>query len=304
MTGSRRPTRCLIVGASGQVGAQFLSVLGRDGAIATSRVADRPDWVPLDLVALAGQSGQAEKLLADLRPSAVYCLGGMTDVELCESEAEMAMAANCHGPAALAGAAARHDLPFVYFSTEYVFDGKSGPYTEESIPGPINAYGRSKWMGEQAVLKIHPSPLIVRTTVVYGSDPRGRNFLYGLRRALEAGQSVRVANDQVSTPTYNRDLASVTIALVQEGAAGTFHVCGPERLTRFEFALRAARAMSLDASRIVGVPTAELGQAAPRPLDAGLSTCKLRRFPRLPRLRGLEEAVREWMAESGLEVGA
>ena len=286
--------RCLIVGASGQVGAQICSILGPERAVAASREAERPGWLQLDLAVLAAEPIRAANVIAELPLCAVYCVGGMTDVERCEREPDAAMSVNCHGPAALAGAAARDGVPFVYFSTEYVFDGKNGPYAEDAPPSPISVYGQSKWMGEQAVREAHPSPLIIRTTVVYGPDPRGRNFLYGLRRAIQARRTIRVANDQISTPTYNRDLARTTIALVEAQAHGIWHVCGPERLSRFEFALRAAHAMGLDASGIVGVPTSELGQVAPRPLDAGLSTEKLHRFHSLPAMRGTEEAVREW----------
>jgi dTDP-4-dehydrorhamnose reductase len=294
MTLAHYSPRCLIVGASGQVGAQIFSVLGPERAAAASREAERPGWLQLDLAVLAMEPIRAANAIAELRACAVFCVGGMTDVERCEREPEMAMKVNCDGPAVLAGAAARHGAPFVYFSTEYVFDGKNGPYAEDAPPSPISVYGQSKWMGERAVLKAHPSALIIRTTVVYGPDPKSRNFLYSLRRAIQSGRTMRVANDQISTPTYNRDLARTTIALVEAQAHGVWHVCGPERLSRFEFALRAAHVMGLDPSRIVGVPTSELGQVAPRPLDAGLSIEKLHRLPSLPSMRGTEEAIREW----------
>jgi dTDP-4-dehydrorhamnose reductase len=284
------------------VGAQIISILGPDRAVPASRAPAQPGWVQLDLASLAGDSRLAADRIAQLDVGAVYCVGGMTDVERCESEPEMAMRINCHGPAALAEAAARNGVPFVYFSTEYIFDGNSGPYTEDAPASPISVYGRSKWLGEQAILRAHSCPLIVRTTVVYGSDARGKNFLYALRRAMLERRTMRVANDQISTPTYNRDLARTTIALLQSRAHGVWNVCGPQRLSRLEFALRAARAMGLDESGIVGVPTAELRQAARRPLSAGLSTERLRRFPSLPAMRGTEEAIGEWVREGRFEV--
>jgi dTDP-4-dehydrorhamnose reductase len=304
MTAAAEKGRSLIIGASGQVGWQIFSRLGPERAVGSSRETGPPGWVSLDLGSPAGLDAMAREIIAELDVAAVYCVGGMTDVERCESEPGLAMRINCHGPAVLASAAAAQGVPFVYFSTEYVFDGKSGPYAEDAPAAPINAYGRSKWMGELAVRSAHPASLIIRTTVVYGPDPGGRNFLYGLRRALQAGQTMRVASDQISTPTYNRDLASVAIALVQAGASGVFHVCGAERLSRLEFARRAARAMGLDSSRIVGTPTAELGQVAPRPLEAGLSTEKLRRHSWLPAMRGIEGAVREWAEQSRFEAQA
>ena len=139
--------RCLIVGASGQVGAQICSILGPGRAVAASREAERPGWLQLDLAVLAAEPIRAANVIAALPLCAVYCVGGMTDVERCEREPDAAMSVNCHGPAALAAAAARDGVPFVYFSTEYVFDGKNGPYAEDAPPSPISVYGQSKWMG-------------------------------------------------------------------------------------------------------------------------------------------------------------
>src|SRR5262249_33877163 len=147
----------------------------------------------LDLASLTFEN--ASEILAALMPDAVYCVGAMTDVERCESESDLAKSVNCEGPAQLAAAAAVRNLPYVYFSTEYVFNGFAGPYYEDAAPDPINVYGRTKWCGEIAVRNAHPSPLIIRTTVVYGPDPGGKNFLSSLRRALVSGGCIRVAND-------------------------------------------------------------------------------------------------------------
>jgi dTDP-4-dehydrorhamnose reductase len=285
--------RALVVGAGGQVGHLIASLLGDGDCIRTSRRPDRAGWISLDLASLAREPDRARALLRDLRASAVYCVGGFTNVELCEAQPELAMAVNCDGPAALAAAA--REIPFVFFSSEYVFDGLAGPYREDSSARPISVYGQSKWCGEIAVRKNHPAPLIVRTTVVYGYDPGGRNFLYSLKRQLSLQQEVRVPADQVSTPTYNRDLAAAVVALVEAGAHGIYHVCGPERLSRLEFAQRAARAFGLDPALVTGVSTPELGQRAPRPLSAGLTIDKLRAdYPRVS-MRDLEQAMSDWI---------
>ena len=286
--------RSLVVGASGQVGAQIASGLGPGRTIKTSRRGDENGTAQLDLASLTAES--AVDLLQSLAPDAVYCVGGMTDVERCESESSLAMQVNCDGPAYLATAAAAQHLPFIYFSTEYIFNGQAGPYREYDAPDPINAYGRSKLQGEIAVLQAHPNPLILRTTVVYGPDPGEKSFLYSLRRALQAGNPVRVPHDQVSTPTYNRDLAANAVALVRAGVTGVFHACGPERISRLELALRAARLMGFSDKEIVGVPTRELGQRAPRPLQAGLLSDKLCAVKAHVPMRTLGESLREWMA--------
>jgi dTDP-4-dehydrorhamnose reductase len=129
--------------------------------------------------------------------------------------------------------------------------------------------------------------------------------LYSLRSRLESGQTVSVASDQVSTPTYNRDLAAVTIALVKAGATGIFHVAGPDAMSRFDFAKRAACLLGLDATRIQGKPTRDLMQRAARPLNAGLSTKKLHSVLPDALLRGVDAGIQDWFyAEKPQECNA
>ena len=273
------PNRALIVGASGQVGTQMLEALG-ESALATSRV-EREGWLRLDLAELSEGVSVVDAVLDGEALDAVYCTGGMTHVDGCEAEPELAWRTNARGPGVLAAYARRRGLPFVFFSTEYVFDGFAddpGPYAEDSRTNPLSVYGRTKLEGEQRVLDAHPEALVLRTTVVYGPDPRQMNYLYALMRNLSAGATMRVPEDQVSTPTYSRDLIAAARGLVRAGATGVFHVAGPERMGRLEFAQEIARRLGLDAGLLEGVSTAELKQAAARPLDAGLATEKLRRF--------------------------
>jgi dTDP-4-dehydrorhamnose reductase len=296
--------KALIVGAAGQVGAAIASVLGA-AALPTGRQPSSDGSPFLDLVALAHNPALAAEFLAPLSLSAVYCVGGATDVERCEADTAWAMDTNCHGPAALA-AAARH-LPFVYFSTDYVFDGREapghpgGPYTETDPTHALSVYGRSKLEGEQRIRDAHPNPLIVRTNVVYGPDRQQKNFLYTLRRLLNSGQTMRVPSDQISTPTYNADLARATVALMQASASGIFNICGPELLSRYDFALLAASILGLDSTLLSPVTTAELNQRAPRPLHAGLLTEKLRATLGPSIMRSNAQAIADW---SSLTVSA
>ncbi|HZL26436.1 MAG TPA: sugar nucleotide-binding protein [Acidobacteriaceae bacterium] len=291
----------LVVGATGQVGLQMVKALesrGR-GVIPTARAPKDDGWLQLDLGELEA-GPQAAALLDEHSLDAVLCVAGMTHVDGCESEPDRAYRVNARGPAVLAAYARRRALPFVYFSTDYVFDGlreNPGPYGEDASPNPLSVYGRSKLMGEREVLDAHPDALVVRTTVVYGPDDRRMNYTCSLMRNLANGTAMRVPQDQISTPTYNRDLAQTTLALVAAGARGVFHVAGPELMDRLEFAQRVAETFALDTSLLQGVSTAELGQAAPRPLWSGLATNKLTgMFPRF-RMRSLTESLQDCEAE-------
>lgn len=270
-------------------------MLGRLGARAlpTTRAEEPGEgWLRLDLAAI-GDEDAAERALGDVELDAILCLAGMTNVEACEDQEALALRVNAEAPASLAAVARRRGLPFVYFSTEYIFDGLAGPYDEDDAAHPLSVYGKSKWIGEQRVREKHPDALILRTTVVYGQDVAEKNFVYSLMRRLREGGTMRVAGDQVSTPTYNVDLAVATEFLVARGASGVYHVCGPELLSRAEFARHVAAELGLAPELIESARTDELGQRAPRPLEAGLKIDRLRRhYPELT-MRTVAESMAE-----------
>jgi dTDP-4-dehydrorhamnose reductase len=286
----------LVVGAGGQLGAQLLHLLGPN-ALAAARRPQSPDWLPLDFELIANDPNLLDGLIERHLITSVYCAAGATDVERCESDRNWATMANHLGPLALARAA-RH-IPFVFFSTDYVFDGAlehPGPYGEDAVPSPLSVYGRTKLDGELAVLDAHPSALIIRTTTVYGPDRQAKNFLYTLRRMLNEGKMMRVPTDQLATPTFNTDLAAASIALVEQKQAGVFHIAGPDFLSRYDFAVTACRILNLDTATLFPTTTPELQQKAARPLLAGLNITKLQSVLGLGCMRSVEQGIRDWQA--------
>ena len=160
--------RALVIGASGQVGAALLEALARRDHEAAGTYARHPvpGLAPLDLTDPAA----VERAIAAARPDWILCAGALTAVDYCEEHPDEAIAINRDGALAAARAAQRAGAGFVFFSTEYVFDGTRGPYAEEDPANPLSQYGRSKWEGERAVLTEVGRALVVRTTVVYGPD--------------------------------------------------------------------------------------------------------------------------------------
>jgi dTDP-4-dehydrorhamnose reductase len=276
--------RALVIGASGQVGnALCAALISRGHAVAgTYRRTGDPSRRFVDAFAAARSSSPAlwqldvtdhagaARLVADVRPEWVFCPAGLTHVDYCEDHPEEAARVNRDAPAALARAAAAIGAGFVWYSSDYVFDGRAGPYAEGDAPNPLSVYGRTKLEGERAVLDASPRALVVRSTGVYGPEPQEKNFVYQLLRRLGAGQRMPVPGDQVSTPTYNRDLAAASVMLAEREAHGIYHVAGPSLLDRHAFAVLAAGIFALDATLVVAAKTADLGQRAARPLRGGL----------------------------------
>jgi dTDP-4-dehydrorhamnose reductase len=282
--------RVLVIGASGQVGAAITARLGERGhaVVGTHHGVAQPGTLPLDL----SDTSATERLIAEAAPDWVVCPAGLTHVDRCEDHPDEAMSVNRDAPAAAARAAAKRGAGFVYFSTEYVFDGTAGPYAEDDPIHPLSVYGLSKLEGERRAVEENPRTIVIRTTVVYGPEPQGKNFVYQLLRRARAGEKARVPSDQVSSPTYNRDLAAATVEMIERDFRGVLHVAGPAVLDRYAFALEVCSVFGLDPGFIESVETATLGQRARRPLRAGLAIARARGLLSTP-LRGPREALED-----------
>jgi dTDP-4-dehydrorhamnose reductase len=223
-------------------------------------------------------------LLRRVEPRWVIHTAAMTDVDGCERQPEAAWQANVLGAAAVAQACRAVGAHLVHLSTEYVFDGQTGPYGEDDPPHPISVYGRTKLESERRVLDSCPTATVARTTVLYGYAPNVRaNFVTWLIDQLRSGSPVRVVDDQIGSPTLADNLAEMCVALATAEASGIYNTVGADRLDRYQLALLVAEVFQLDSSHVQPVSTASLAQAAPRPLQAGLKMDKLRRdFPDVP----------------------
>jgi dTDP-4-dehydrorhamnose reductase len=270
----------LVVGASGLVGRACVAALaGGAEVVGTYHRRPRPGLVRLDMTA----AGEAERLVGQVAPRVVICAGADPHVEGCEIDPAGTRLVNVEGTVRLAEAARRADAAFVFFSSEYVFDGAAGPYAEDAPRWPLNEYGRQKVECETALAAI-PRSLVVRTSGVFGWNEDSKNFVLQLIARLGRGERMRVPTDQDITPSYAPNLASVLTELVDAGVTGVLHVAGACPINRAEFARIGARVFGLDPGLVDAVPTAALGLKAPRPHAAGLSTRKAASLARTPLL--------------------
>jgi dTDP-4-dehydrorhamnose reductase len=182
------------------------------------------------------------------------------------------------------------DAKMVQVSTDYVFDGTKGPYTETAVPNPINYYGKSKLAGENICVAGNTNSLIVRTNIIYGPPKERPDFVRWVLDALDAQTPIRVVDDQIGNPTHVDDLAEVIMRLGLSRRTGLYHAGGADTISRFDFAVRIAEFFKLDPSVIQRVTTAELAQTAKRPLKLGLVSLKAEADLRM-RMRGIDSGL-------------
>jgi dTDP-4-dehydrorhamnose reductase len=285
----------LVVGARGLIGGALVEALGPGRSTGTFARRPAPGLERLDLAEAARNPEVFSKLVDRTDPEAIFLAAGTSSAEACEADEPAARAEHAEATAVLASFCAKVDLPLVFFSPDGVFDGSAGPYTEDAGPAPPAVLGRTKRLGEMAVLKASRRNLVVRSCWVFGPEADGAGIAYRIAGALKAGRTVPVAADQYSTPTYSRDLARAAVALVANGDSGIVHVAGPEVLNAASFALLvAARAKAPD-SLVRPVPSATLGMAALRPPWGGLLCGRLRSCLPGFAMRAPGAAMDHWM---------
>ncbi|MET0393363.1 MAG: SDR family oxidoreductase [Chitinophagaceae bacterium] len=226
-------------------------------------------------------------------PEVVVHAGAIGKPDECELNQWQAYLVNVEGTVTLLTNAAEQQSFFVFISTDFVFDGEKGMYTEEDQPAPISFYGKTKWEAEQAVQEYEYPWAIVRTVLVYGKPASGRsNILTVVKDKLEKGEPYNVVDDQVRTPTYVEDLAAGIAAIIGRKAAGIYHLSGEDVLTPYQMACQVAACLGLDASLLKKVTAAGFSQPARRPPRTGFVIDKAKReldFSPVPFAEGLKK---------------
>jgi dTDP-4-dehydrorhamnose reductase len=224
------------------------------------------DYTQLDIT----NRSDVKSLVTSYRPDIIINTAAISSVDYCESQREAAWRVNVNGIEHLTVAARLIGAKVIHLSTDYVFDGKYGPYEEDDRVNPINYYGKTKLAGENVVLTGGVPYAILRVILLYGTGVSlKKNFATWVMETLRAGKPISCAVDQVSNPTYVGSAAHAVLNVVERGACGVFHVCDADRLSRYDFAMKIAKAFSLDASLIEKVHSSDLHQVASRPLSTG-----------------------------------
>jgi dTDP-4-dehydrorhamnose reductase len=271
----------LVFGGNGQLGQELLRALAPLGAlIATTRSGQLPDGSACE-VADFSQPDSLPALLDRLQPSVVINAAAYTAVDRAEQDAKAAFAANAQAPGVIARWCAAHGVPFVHYSTDYVFDGQgSTPYREDEPTAPLGVYGNSKRDGEDAVRAAGGRHLIFRTAWVYASH--GANFLCTMLRVGAERDQLRVVVDQIGTPTPAALIADVTAQALQHpgSLSGTWHLTADGQTSwhgfaEAIFAEALATGVLAKVPAVEAIPSSEYPTPAQRPAWSVLDNRKL-----------------------------
>jgi dTDP-4-dehydrorhamnose reductase len=268
--------RILVTGASGLLGINLALEASREhsvvGLVKDNRLKTNVFTVIQgDLLV----PGAAERLLDDIQPNWVIHCAALASLDACEADPARAQQLNSEVPRRLAQLVARGGARLLHVSTDAVFDGQRGNYTEEDAPNPIGVYSRTKLDGEQAVLEANTHAIVARVNL-FGYSLGGKRslsefFLYN----LQAGKRCLGFTDVLFCPLLANDLALIFMRMLELGLSGLYHVVSSECLSKYDFGLRIARRFNLDEKLIQPASVLQGGLKAARAPDLRLSSAKL-----------------------------
>lgn len=268
--------KILITGSNGLLGQKLVELLITQPhiqCIATARGANRLPFTEgyayysMDIT----DREQVNDVIAQVKPDVVVHGAAMTNVDQCEFEKENCWAQNVKAVEYIVEACQQHNIFLCHVSTDFIFDGTSGPYTEEGEANPLSFYGWSKYAAEKVVEHSKLRWAIARTVLVYGIayDMSRSNIILWVKKSLEEKKNIKVVTDQWRTPTLAEDLAMGCFLIADQEAEGIFNISGKDLLTPYEMAIMTADYFGLDKSLIAQADSTTFTQPAKRPARTG-----------------------------------
>lgn len=275
--------RVLITGANGLLGQKLVNLYADNDTVELIATAKGPDrnpegthtYIEMDIT----NKDEVLRVIQSSSPDVIINTAAMTQVDDCELNPEACRLLNVTAVKYLVDAAKVTNSHFIHLSTDFVFDGLAGPYTEEDEPNPLSIYAESKLESEKIVKDSGLNYAIARTMLVYGivPDMSRSNIILWVKKSLEEGKEIKVVNDQWRTPTLAEDLAKGCALIAEKRATGIFNISGKDLLTPYEMAVATADFFSLDKSLMEEVDGSIFTQPAKRPAKTGFILEKARR---------------------------
>lgn len=276
--------KIIITGSNGLLGQNLLSLLLKEKeiyqVIGFSRGGNRSgrdDFAYHDVDITDAK--KLRTLVLGIRPDVIINTAAMTNVDACEADKENCYLLNVEAVQQLTTLCSAIDTHLIHLSTDFIFDGKNGPYAEEDAPNPLSYYGLTKLQSEEILTKSTIDYTILRTILVYGIvvEMSRSNIVLWVKESLEKGNPITIVDDQYRMPTYVEDLALACKLSIDKKATGVFHISSNQLLSIYEIAQEIATAFDLDKSLIQPISTTTLNQTAGRPVKTGFDLTKTNR---------------------------
>lgn len=271
-------TRILIVGATGMLGQRAIKHFLKDQnvellacSVEEKYFDDSVSYVSADIT----KREEIKKVVYDFYPDFIINTAAFTNVDLSETEKELAWKINVRGVEYLAETARVLDSYIIHISSDYVFDGACGPYDERAVPNPLGYYARTKLASENALRISGAAYTALRTNILFGPAQYGRpDFVKWVVNSLRDGKQINIVTDQIGNPTYLDDLVQGIYKVIKYRKPGIYNIAGRDVLSRYDFTMKICEHFDLDKSLVNKILTADLKQPAKRPLKSGLITLK------------------------------
>lgn len=288
--------KILITGASGFLGGHVWWLARQQAEVfglGHSHPPPHPAITPLELT----DEESVKSCLLHFRPEVVIHAAAMANLDACEKNPEKAFAVNTEATAYLLKYSKELKVRFIFLSTDMVFDGRRGFYTESDEVSPLSVYARSKVAAEKYITENYDDYVIVRAALIYGR-PRlgGTSFSQWLEDHLKKAQPVRLYVDQYRTPIWAGNLAEILLELAQNRFTGILHCGGTDRIDRFSFGRMLCRIVGYDASLLIPASMLTDHLPAPRPQDVSLCTALAASILKTPLLsceQGLQQMIEQ-----------
>jgi len=270
--------RILIVGSNGMLGQRLARWFSNDSgcellcaSLESCSLIENVEYHILDIT----NKSSVKEIVLKFFPDFIISTAAFTNVDQSEIEREKAWKINVNGVENLALYSWTIDAHLIHISSDYIFDGKNGPYSEADKPNPINYYGRTKLASENSIKSSGVRNSIIRSNVLYGPTKSGRpDFVKWVFNSLTQNKEIQIVSDQYNNPTFIDDIVTAIDKIISYKKEGIFNIAGNEIISRLDFARRIAKYFKLNSDLIKPITTLEFNQLAQRPLKSGLITLK------------------------------
>ena len=279
----------LITGAGGFIGGHLLKQAAEAGfnAFGTCNLSEKGGLILLDIT----NKSQVESVIKKIAPDVIIHCAALSNAGHCVKDKELAKAVNIGGTKNIALAAQKINAHLIYISTDLVFDGKKGNYSENDTPAPICFYGQTKFDGENEVLKVNKDFTIARLSWVYGRTVNNaKNYLDILISDLEQKKSVNLFYDEYRSPVFIDDVCNALLELAANKESGVFHLTGGHKMSRLDFGNKVCEQLGFDKSLIVKTSSDIISGLEKRPKDCSLLSNKI--INKSVKFKSVEEGIK------------